>query len=107
MSTELQPKSIGHLWRVLLGIAGLNVGVFWLGLGLLPVIDIWGKSFINLGQVSWVPTLGGAVMLVWTFLGVLKPTPLRFFIPAIVAFPIALIGIFQIVEGYLGRFTQT
>jgi hypothetical protein len=73
--------------------------VFWLGLGLLPVVDIWGKSFINLGLISWVHTVGGALLLVWTFLGVVNPTPLRFYPPALVSFPIALMGLRMIVEG--------
>jgi hypothetical protein len=103
--TEAPPKVRWLVWRILLGVAGFNVGVFWLGLGLLPVIDIWGKSFINLGLISWVPTLGGIVMFVWTCLGVVKPTPLRFFPPALVSFPIALIGVSWMVEGYVGRFT--
>ena len=105
--TEAPTKVRWLMWRILLGIAGFNVGVFWLGLGLLPTITIWGKSFVNFGLVEWVPTLAGAVMLAWTCLGVVKPTPLRFFPPALVSFPLAAIGMSWMVEGYVSRLIQT
>lgn len=90
--------------RALLGLAGFSVGKFWLGIGLLPAVNIFEAPLINLGDIDALPAVGGAVLVVWTFLGLTKATPLRFIPPAVVSFPLAAIGLFEIAQGYAERF---
>ena len=105
MNTRLLPDRLDGFGRGLLAVTGFCVGAFWLLLGVLPVID-WKGPSLALTEIDWLPALGGIVLIVWTVLGVERPTPLRFIPPAVVAVSAALIGVFQIVRDYVGRILQ-
>lgn len=52
-----------------------------------------GTPFIDLGNVELLPAIAGLVLGWWTLLGVIKATVIRYMPPAMVAFPVAAIGI--------------
>ncbi|MGH8949850.1 MAG: hypothetical protein ACRDX9_00345 [Acidimicrobiia bacterium] len=97
---------VGVFGKVALGVAGGYVGMFWFLLGALPIIDLWHPALIDLTRADFIPLIGGLVLVVWSFLGAIRPTKLRFIPPAIVAFPIFMYGLFQWAGGWGQHFTS-
>ncbi|MCI0545554.1 MAG: hypothetical protein L0Z49_14105 [Actinobacteria bacterium] len=98
MLSEKARKALDIVARAALGVVGLQVGLFWVMWGLLPMVDIWSPSLFDLGRVLWLPTLGGLVLLCWSILGIIKPTPLRVIPPLLVSTPVAVIALIEIVR---------
>jgi hypothetical protein len=91
-----RPIRIAVIWRVLLGVAGFEVALFWLLQGFGPMLQIWGPSLIDPGQIQWGFALGGLALLAWTYRGIVKPSWITFFPPAVVSFPLALLGLYDL-----------
>jgi hypothetical protein len=67
---------------VLLGIIGFFVGFSLLVTGLVSIIGFFGESN-DLSRAFNLSTLAGLTLLVWTYLGITRPTPLRYIPPAL------------------------
>ena len=80
--------------RIVLGVAGFGVGSVP---AVRPVLD-WKTPPRN---VEWF-ALGGLVLIVWTIVGVIKPTPMRYLPPAVVSLPVAVFGLIEMAKTVFG-----
>jgi hypothetical protein len=68
--------------QVLLGVLGFSVAPLLVVNGLVSVIGFFGEP-TDFRRAFNPPTLFGLILVAWTFLGITKPTPMRYFPPTV------------------------
>lgn len=90
-------ETLDAVMRVILGVAGSYVSLYLVAGSLFQALanDAPPLVVLDLDRVGWLPLLGGLLLGVWTGFGVTKATIGRYMPPAMVALPLAAIGVAQ------------
>lgn len=75
--------------QLLLGVFGFGAGFALIENGLLSAIGFFGES-TDLQRAVNLSTFAGLTLVIWTWLGIARPTPLRYLPPTICSIAITV-----------------